>query len=110
MPHVNSYTNPLKEYYSCACIYHGYMYVSLRLSFFTYETIAKRVPIVVSWNGTKDDLDEKLDQYFDSYCEQYNLHSTATHQGGDGDFYAEITLAYVEKCRTPIPQYIRNAF
>jgi len=110
MPHLNCYDNPPQDSYPSPCIYHGWMSVSRRVSFFTYEPVEKRVPLAVSWNGTRDDLGEQLATFFETFCQHKGLQPTCTHPGGDGDYYATIVLDRVEEVRTAIPPAFLKAF
>ena len=110
MPHLNCMDNPPQDSYSSPCIYHGWMNVSKRITFFTYKSVEKHIPIAVAWDGTRDDLDEQLQTYFEVYCQQKGLQATCTYRGGDGDYYATIVLDRVEEVRTPIPPTFLKAF
>lgn len=110
MAWLNCYDNPDEEY-AGPCIYHGYMWISKRIRFFTYDRYAAKVPITVAWDGTEEDLGEQLWKCVERYCEEHGLVSTATTRGGDGDYYATITLDHVEeKQREPIPDVFLKAF
>ena len=97
MAWVNCMDNPPLDVYPSPCVYHGWMHVAKRVSFFTYEPVEKHVPIAVPWNGTRDDLDEQIWTHFEEYCKQKGLQATCTSPGGDGDYYATVVLDRVEE-------------
>lgn len=110
MPWLNCMDNPPEEQYPYPCLYHGWMYLSRRITFFDYESIEKRIPLTVPWNGTWDDLDDQMRAFVQKYCEQKGYQGTNITPGGDGDIYATVVLEWVEGITTIIPAVFLKAF
>ena len=110
MAWLNCYDNP-DQVYAGPCVYRGHMTVSIRIRFFTYDRVATKVPIAVAWDGSEEGLGEQLWKCVEQYCDEHGLVSTAKTRGGDGEYYATITLDHVEEGpREPIHNVFLQAF
>ena len=109
MAWLNCYDNP-ETYPDVPSTYHGWMHLSFRRGFFSYELVAKQVPLIVFWDGTEDDLGEQLWSFVEQYCKDHGHFSTPKYRGGDGDYIATICLDFVEQQpRTAIPDVFLKA-